>query len=107
MKNMPGFTAEASVGPTIGVYRRSAVFGRSGIVEVSPMQGLSALRKLTQADLSEFLTLNPIIRCCQYSPRLGRFVCASRVQPIGYHCECIRTLDFPVIVCSPLVFAPV
>ncbi len=26
--NMPGFDAESSLGPTMGIYRRKAVFGR-------------------------------------------------------------------------------
>ncbi|MCK6470083.1 MAG: hypothetical protein L6Q53_18095 [Candidatus Brocadia sinica] len=35
--NMPGFNAESSFGPTMGIYRGKAVFGRSGTVEVLPM----------------------------------------------------------------------
>jgi hypothetical protein len=35
--NLPQFNAEASLGPTLGIYRGKAVYGRSGAVEVLPM----------------------------------------------------------------------
>ena len=35
--NMPGFDAESSLSPTVGVYRGRARFGRSGSGEVLPM----------------------------------------------------------------------
>ena len=36
--NMPGFDAESSLYHTMGRYRGTALFGRAGRVEVSPMQ---------------------------------------------------------------------
>jgi hypothetical protein len=103
---MPGFTAEASVGPAIGVYWTRVAFGRAGVAEVLPMQGFPASAELTPAQLIDWPP--PLqIRCCQWSPMLGRHVCTSRVQPPGYNCECIRTEDFPFIVCKPQVFAPI
>ena len=35
--NLPQFSAEASLGPTLGIYRGKAVFARSGMGEVLPM----------------------------------------------------------------------
>jgi hypothetical protein len=35
--NLPQFNAEASLGPTLGIYRGKAVYGGSGAVEVLPM----------------------------------------------------------------------
>ena len=35
--NIPGFNADLSLGPTLGIYRGKAVFGRSGTAEVLPM----------------------------------------------------------------------
>ena len=49
--NMPGFDAESSLDPTIGIYRGNAVFGRSGTGEVLPIfvhaltTGLVSFRK--------------------------------------------------------------
>jgi hypothetical protein len=34
--NMPGFDAESSLGPTMGMYRGKAVFGSLGSKEVMP-----------------------------------------------------------------------
>lgn len=35
--NMPGFNAESSLDPTMGIYRGRAIFGRSGTGDVLPM----------------------------------------------------------------------
>jgi len=53
--NMPGFDAESSLGPTMGIYRRKAVFGRLGTVEVLPMQEFLASATLGQHLNSRFL----------------------------------------------------
>ena len=37
--NIPGFAAESSLGPTVGMYRGKAVSGRLVASEVLPMQG--------------------------------------------------------------------
>jgi hypothetical protein len=37
--NMPGFDAEAALGPILGLYRGKAVYGGAGAREVSPMLG--------------------------------------------------------------------
>ena len=88
--NMPGFNAESSLSPTIGVYQKKAVFGRSGKVEVLPMQGFLSSSTLSQNLVSPD-ALFPIIRCCQYSQSLRRFVCVSRVQRPLERCECKPT----------------
>lgn len=36
--NTPGFDAESSLGPTMGIYRGKAVFGRLGTGEIQPAQ---------------------------------------------------------------------
>jgi len=95
--NMPGFDAESSLGPTTGIYRGKAVFGRLGAGEVS----------LQQFGASSFLGRFGVTkRCCGYSTLLHRFVCATRIVSPLEQCECQR--DFfghPVIICRPPVFS--
>jgi hypothetical protein len=46
--NLSQFNAEESLGPTMGLYRGKAVFGRSGTGEVLPMQGFLASSTLSR-----------------------------------------------------------
>jgi hypothetical protein len=50
--NMPAFTAEASLGPTMGMYRGSAVFGR--LPSQSGRGVISQLRFGGDPDLGEY-----------------------------------------------------
>jgi len=84
--NMPGFTAEASLGPTMDHYGSVAVSGGPQGA-VLPMQRLGALFR-------EF-------RCCQFIQ--GRFRCTSRLVRPWESCRCIRTQFGPFILCDPLV----
>jgi hypothetical protein len=64
--NMPGFEAESSLGPTMGIYCGKAVFGRRGTGEVLPMQDFLASSILSQNLNFGFLGL-PLSRkivCC-------------------------------------------
>jgi hypothetical protein len=96
--NTPGFDAESSLGPTMGIYRRKAVFGGLGMGEVS----------LQQFGASSFLgRFGVTMRCCGYSTWLHRFVCTTRIVSPLEQCECQR--DFfghPIIICRPPVFSP-
>jgi len=93
--NIPGFDAELSLAPTMGIYRGKAVFGRSGTAGVTPAQTVGF-------STSPFLVTT---RCCQWSPIVGRFVCTSRAHPPWVECRCIRTTTFPVILCRDPVLS--
>lgn len=114
--NMPGFDAESSLGPTMGIYRGKAVFGRLGTVEVMPMQEFLASSTLSQNLNFGFLgSVWPIIRCCKYSRSAGAVVCSTRVHSPLEQCKCIFPEcprgfpdcsdfpDLPFIVCRPPV----
>ncbi len=58
--NMPQFNAEASLGPTMGVYRGKTGHGRSNSAQVLPSQNLA---------------FESIMSCCGFVPSFGRFVC--------------------------------
>lgn len=94
--NMPGFDAESSLGPTMGLYRGKAFFGRLGTSEISMQQfGLPPVGRF-----------GVTIRCCGYSTWLHRLVCTTRVVSPLEQCGCER--DFfghPVIICRPPVLA--
>lgn len=65
--NMPGFDAESSLAPTIGIYRGKAIFGRSGTGEFLPMQHVPASSILSQNLHGGFLgipSLHKKITCC-------------------------------------------
>ena len=95
--NMPGFYAEASLDPTMGIYRGKASFGRSGMGEVA-MQQLG-----TSSFLGRFgLTM----RCCGYAFGFG-FVCTTRIVSPLEGCECMQNFfGYPVIICRPPVLSP-
>lgn len=87
--NIPQFNAEASLGPTMGVYRGKTGHGRSNSAQVLPSQNLS---------------FGSVMTCCRFVPGLGR-VCTSRqTHPLEY-CECITTSLGPIIICRNAVNA--
>jgi hypothetical protein len=104
--SMPGFTAEASLGPSIGRYCGGTAFPRGSIAgDVVPAQFLAPM--LSSIDLGSWLNRFPPMRCCRYVPILGRFVCVSqRVSPLE-QCSCESDyFGFPIILCRPPVSAP-
>jgi hypothetical protein len=84
--NMPGFDAESSLGPTIGIYRGTTAIGRLQMDEVTPSQNLD----------SSFFRFGRSITCCL----VGRHPpCVTFVVPVFLNCEC----QFGAPVCAPLV----
>ena len=98
--NMPGFTAESSLGSSIGSYRATAVFGASGAADGLSMQ--ASPMALTPS-LGFGIDLFPPIRCCRFAPMLHRFVCAERRASPLEHCECFSGAFGPIIICHPSV----
>lgn len=95
MMNMPGFGAEASLGPAAGTYRGRTIRGGSGTGDVS-MQFFGASSFASRFGFT--------IKCCGYSTLLRRFVCTSRsVSPLE-NCECQQDIfGHPLIFCRPPV----
>ena len=85
--NMPGFTAESSLGPALDHYGGATMSGTSG-GGVMP----------TQFIIRPF----EVFRCCQFIG--GRFRCVSRQRLPWESCRCIRTLTGPFITCESLIF---
>jgi hypothetical protein len=95
--NMPGFDAEASLGPTRGIYRGSADFGGLGTGEVS----------MQQFGASSFAgRFGVTIRCCRYSTFLHRYVCIERTVSPFEQCECTGGGFGPIIICHPPILLP-
>ena len=86
--NLPGFTAEASLGPAMDHYGGATIPGRSG-GGVLPVQ------------LSRLGSLFGQIRCCQFIN--GKFRCVSEVRRPWESCRCVRTIGGPVIICQDMV----
>lgn len=97
MNRMPGFDAESSLGPTTGIYRGRAVFGRLGTGKVS----------LQQFGASSFLDgFNETKTCCGYSTLSNRFVCTTQIVSPLEQCECQRGFfGDPIIICRPPVLS--
>lgn len=96
--NMPGFNAESSLDPTMGIYGHisgKVGFGGSCMSEVS----------MQQFDTSSFLgRFGVTMRCCGYSTLLHRFVCTTRIVSPFEQCECDQNfIGHPVIICRPPV----
>jgi len=101
---MPGFSAEASVKPNLGIYRGSAVASNSRMDRVLPMQELLSSEVLSQhLDFGLLGSVWPVIRCCRYAPMLGRWICVSRVHSPLEQCQCLSGAFGPVIICRPPV----
>jgi len=92
--NMPGFGAESSLGTTMGIYRGKAVFGRSGMAEVLPMQDFLASSILSQ-NLNFGLVLPPNrrIECCDQGGN-----CTTYSVPFTETCGCLDATGF--LVCT-------
>lgn len=88
--NLPGFTAESSLGPAMGQYGGATMSGSSG-AGVLPMQRGSLEIKPLQFQ---------IFRCCQ--PGFG---CVSQRRWPWERCRCIRSLTGPIILCDGLTLA--
>jgi hypothetical protein len=96
--NMPGFDAESSLGPTMGIYRGKVVFGGSGTGKVLPMQGFLASSILSQNLNFGFVgsrLFRRTITCCRVgiSPP-----CRTYEVPSFENCKCV----FGAPVCTPL-----
>ena len=90
--SLPQFNAEASLGPAIGRYAANAVFGESGVGEVSPNQNAAA---------SFVGEIWRGMRCCGYSMLTHRIECTGQWVTAFDWCECIRTRTGPTIICFP------
>jgi hypothetical protein len=99
---MPGFTAEACVGPGISAYQRKAVFDGQDISGVIRMQGIGPLPRFSWENHGDPSSVFPQKRCCQYSIITKRIECTSEVELWGFTCKCYRTLTFPFILCRPI-----
>jgi hypothetical protein len=87
---MPGFDAESSLGPAMGVYRGHAAFGNSGDGGVLPVQDVMASSSISpqlNAGLVGFPW--PKFRCCKYSRFAKAVVCAESVQLPNAQCQCV------------------
>ncbi len=115
--NIPGFDAESSLGPTMGIYRGKAVFARLGAVEISPAQEFlgSSVRSRNLDLLSlggaTVLTWPIIKRCCGRVD--GQLRCRDFPVLPFHDCECLEGPNgelprgFPgPPKCTPRVFAP-
>ncbi|SOD41683.1 hypothetical protein SAMN06298226_1985 [Nitrosovibrio sp. Nv4] len=93
--NMPQFNAEASLGPSMRVYRGKTGHGGSSSPQVSPSQ------------IAQFrFDIFPVMTCCGYVPSRGRFFCTSRQTHPLENCRCERDFfGYPVILCSEPVNA--
>jgi hypothetical protein len=90
---LPGFSAEASLGVSVGSYRGRNASSADG--RAVRMQQFIGRR------------FGVTIKCCGYSRLLRRFVCVTRVVSPLEHCECLETpVGGPVIHCRPPVLFP-
>lgn len=98
--NMPGFDAESSLGPTMGIYRGRAVFGRVGTGEVMLMQHIPASSILSQNLNFGFLglPLDKKIKCCD---REGD--CTTYTVAYSAACGCLG--ETGMLVCAKRSFA--
>ncbi len=92
--NRPGFDAESSLGPTMGIYRGKALRGKSGTGEVLPMQDFPA-----SSTLSLIRRISPWPQICCFKPGVGL---SCRDHRPFESCECIG--GFPV--CGGPIVSP-
>jgi hypothetical protein len=104
MNGIPGFQAEASLGPPRGSYRATAGLGASRAADGLSMQASpTALAPAQGLGVDLF----PPIRCCGYVPTLHRFVCTTRRASPLEQCRCTRDFfGYPIILCRPPENAP-
>ncbi len=99
-RKIPGFSAEASLGPTMGKYQGSTVFSSSGAGEVLPMQGLTGARIPTQNLVWPW---EKRVWCC-VPDWLGRPRCTYYYVPVWYDCT-VQYTPFACWICHPPVVA--
>jgi hypothetical protein len=106
--SIPGFTAESSLGPTLGKYRGNSAFGGLGAVNVTLSQQFRASPIVGQSLEWRFpiwWNLRPAI-CCGY-PSNGRHIeCVFQWVPLSYTCLCIQDNVYgggPHLFCQPAV----
>ena len=94
--NMPGFTAEASLGPAKGKYQGNAIFDSSGAVRVLPMQESTAASIVTQWGRR--------VWCCSYDSS-GKPRCTYYTVPFWYWCRIVYN-PLPCFICYPPESSP-
>lgn len=97
---VPGFTAEVSLGRTIGKYRANTVFGSSPASEVSPMQEFTAGPIAAQSRIWPFPWEKRVPCCVSFN---GRPYCTYYYVPVWYQCE-VTYNPYACWVCRPPVF---
>jgi hypothetical protein len=113
---LPGFDAESSLGPAMGVYRGNAAFANSGEGGVLPVQDFIASSSSSpQLNAGLLGSLWPKLRCCKYSRFAKAVVCAERAHSPLEQCQCVfpecppyypdcsSFPDLPSVVCQPPV----
>ncbi len=92
--NIPGFNAEASLGPTMGKYQGKAVFGRFDGGSIAHAQVVLA-SPLLNPNL-RWPYYDAVFRCCQPG-----FVCDVRYYRWSpfVRCKCYRTPYGPFAIC--------
>jgi hypothetical protein len=104
MRGVPGFQAEASLGPAWGRYRATAAFGAPRAAGGVSMQGWPTA---VTPSLGLGIDLFPPIRCCRFVPKWGRFFCVERRASPLEQCRCTQDFfGFPIILCRPPENAP-
>jgi hypothetical protein len=93
---IPGFSAEASLGGTTGVYWTSGAAG-------APAPSAVATQALSGPAAASFFNPFPLLRCCGFAPHFG-LVCIYRYwSPIEF-CTCQTDfLGLPIFLCRPPV----
>ena len=98
--NMPGLTAEASLGPATGRYCSNAGSGGSRAVEVLPMQ------EFTDVIVTGYPCRQPwqpwlmSVPCCRYLPT-DRLYCTCTTYPVWYQCRNITPWGPACFLCYP------
>ena len=93
---IPEFTAEASLGPTVGLYRGKVLFGNTRGAGVSPTQ------QSTAGSLLGFRPWQQQAHCCCFGSD-GLLHCAYWWVPPWYDCETLRNVNCPSCqTCRPL-----
>ena len=85
--NLPGFTAESSLGPAMGQYGGATMSSSGG--GVLPMQ------------FSRLDSIFGVFKCCQFIN--GKFHCVSQPRRPWESCRCVRTPWGPFIICQDMV----
>jgi len=98
--NVPGFTAEASLGWTKAKSQRSTVSGSSSATTVLPMQGFTAAPVAMRSRIWP-PPWEKGVPCCT-PDSVGRPHCTYYYVPVWYQCEVFYT-PFACWICGPPV----